>query len=374
MRIAHISDTHLGYRQYRLEEREDDFYNSFNQTIDKAIEERVDVIIHSGDLFNSPTPPVKALFLLKNVLDKIEGNIKIVTVLGDHDKPKRRSMIPHKIFNIPVLGADGKLEGIEVDGVLIAGISNMKEPFVEDLKEEMKRFDIMSRGYKRSIFVAHQGLKRFLPFEGAYELTEDDLPKTADYYAMGHIHARSLDRFENGWLAYGGSTEICSTTEINSWREKGKGMYIIDLTDDDAEVYPVNLDIRTQYEIDTNKELEDVKKVLEKIPLADNIKKPLFHINIIDESVNRKEIEKSLDELLKGKELWHRCNYQSAKERLYKNIEIQKSFDIKKIFNEYFKDDYLSDLAYDLYSELYLDNIEDAKETAHKYLLKRYGF
>ena len=29
MRVAHMSDTHLGYRQYNLDEREKDFYDVF---------------------------------------------------------------------------------------------------------------------------------------------------------------------------------------------------------------------------------------------------------------------------------------------------------------------------------------------------------
>lgn len=50
MKFAHLSDTHLGYRQYGLIEREDDFYNVFNEIVDKIIDERVDFVIHSGDL------------------------------------------------------------------------------------------------------------------------------------------------------------------------------------------------------------------------------------------------------------------------------------------------------------------------------------
>jgi len=117
--------------------------------------------------------------------------------------------------------------------------------------------------------------------------------------------------------------------------------------------------------------LERVKEVLKEIPIYNN-KKPLLHINIIDELANKREIEKSLNELLKDKIFWYRCIYRSAKER-DKSIEIKKSFDMKKIFDEYFKDNYLSGLAYDLYNELYLDNIDNAKDTARDYLAKRYG-
>jgi DNA repair exonuclease len=65
MRIAHISDTHLGHRQYNLDERESDIYEAFEQAVNKAIEERVDVLIHAGDLFDSPNPPIKALYVFR---------------------------------------------------------------------------------------------------------------------------------------------------------------------------------------------------------------------------------------------------------------------------------------------------------------------
>ena len=37
MRFAHLSDSHLGHRQYGLLERENDFYDVFARNIDKII-------------------------------------------------------------------------------------------------------------------------------------------------------------------------------------------------------------------------------------------------------------------------------------------------------------------------------------------------
>jgi len=104
LRIAHISDTHLGYRQYNLDDREQGFYDAFNEAIDKAIEERADVLVHSGDLFHSPKPPVKALYIFREAIKKLKGKIKFLTVLGEHDTPKRKAMIPHRLFDIHILG------------------------------------------------------------------------------------------------------------------------------------------------------------------------------------------------------------------------------------------------------------------------------
>ncbi|MEM3252505.1 MAG: metallophosphoesterase, partial [Thermoplasmata archaeon] len=71
----HISDTHLGYRQYMLGERETDFYDSFEKVIDLAREEHVDMIVHSGDIFETSRPPNQALKVFKDTLMRINGKI-----------------------------------------------------------------------------------------------------------------------------------------------------------------------------------------------------------------------------------------------------------------------------------------------------------
>ena len=97
MRIAHIADTHLGYRQYNIEERENDIYDAFCEAIEIALKERAEVLILAGDTFDSATPPVKALHDFKEALRKINGRMEVLTVLGDHDMPRRRGMPPHKL-------------------------------------------------------------------------------------------------------------------------------------------------------------------------------------------------------------------------------------------------------------------------------------
>ncbi|MGH9910766.1 MAG: metallophosphoesterase, partial [Nitrososphaerales archaeon] len=56
MLIAHISDLHLGYSQFNLEEREEDIYDAFDQAINISIKEGVKLVILAGDLFHMPKP------------------------------------------------------------------------------------------------------------------------------------------------------------------------------------------------------------------------------------------------------------------------------------------------------------------------------
>ncbi len=57
MLFSHISDTHLGLQQYGLEEREQDVYDSFNQSINISIKDHVDFVIFAGDIFHTPNHP-----------------------------------------------------------------------------------------------------------------------------------------------------------------------------------------------------------------------------------------------------------------------------------------------------------------------------
>ncbi|WP_054838336.1 DNA repair exonuclease [Sulfuracidifex metallicus] len=90
MQLLHISDTHLGKRQYGLEERESDVYETFSNLIDLAIEERVKAVIHTGDLFDQPNPPNNAIYhALTEIKRLTEKGIMFLNIPGDHDTPKR---------------------------------------------------------------------------------------------------------------------------------------------------------------------------------------------------------------------------------------------------------------------------------------------
>ena len=86
MQFVHMADTHLGYRQYGLSERENDFLNVFNEAIDEVVNERPDFIIHSGDLFEYSRPPTKALLTAQNGISRLKNEkIPMYAIAGNHD-------------------------------------------------------------------------------------------------------------------------------------------------------------------------------------------------------------------------------------------------------------------------------------------------
>lgn len=377
MRIAHISDTHLGYRQYNLEERENDIYEAFNQVIEKVLEERVNVVIHSGDLFDSYRPPIKALKIFKEAVKKLsDSKIKIISVLGDHDTPKRRGLPPHSLFDeVKVLGI-GKLEWIEVNEVLIAGISNLRGRGIELLKTELRKFDSIASKYKKSILIAHQGIDRYLPFEEAYELKEDDLPRKATYYAFGHIHSRILTKFGRGYLAYAGSIEIMRRDEIESWNKMGKGFFIVDFERDEPEVHRINIDIRPQYKIEVDLTRNRLEDILLKHISSNCEKAPILHIFISGKNVNVQQVIRKLNILLRGKVLKYNILFRdliSPQQATPLRSSEGSSINLRVLISEYLrkhgiKDQKYVNLALDLYEHLSEGELKQAKEIIKNFL------
>ena len=375
MRIAHISDTHLGYRQYNLDERENDIYNAFNEVVDRILEERVDIVIHSGDLFDSYRPPIKALKVFKEALGKLKGRVrKILAVLGDHDIPKRRGLPPHSLFDeVKVLGI-GKLEWMEIDGVLVAGISNLRGRGIELLKSELSKFDRLAEKYRKSVLIAHQGVKRYFPFE--YELEEDDLPRKATYYAFGHIHSRTLVRFGGGFFAYAGSIEIMRRDEIESWMKKGKGFYIVDLERDEPEIHTINVDVRPQYRVEVDLSKTTLEKALAKYVIQTYSRLPVLHITVSGKSIVAQTVLRRLSSILKNKVLKYTVTFREAasldQAGSSETFETQ-NIGLKELLREYLekhgiKDEKYVSLALELHKNLSEGDVEGAKKVVEEFL------
>lgn len=89
LRLAHISDTHLGKRQYGSEIRKQDYLDAFEESIDRCIELDVTAIIHTGDLFDDPNPDIQTLDETMRVLEKLEDSgIEFYGIVGNHERKR----------------------------------------------------------------------------------------------------------------------------------------------------------------------------------------------------------------------------------------------------------------------------------------------
>lgn len=90
MKIFHIADLHLGktVQNYSLIEDHRYVLQQFIRAID---EERPDVVIIAGDVYDRANPAVEAVHLLDDFLNEIVGkrNVPVLAIAGNHDSATR---------------------------------------------------------------------------------------------------------------------------------------------------------------------------------------------------------------------------------------------------------------------------------------------
>src|SRR5260370_5346983 len=92
--FIHVVDTHLGYEQYGVRERFNDFSRAFWDIMQDAVNREVDFVIIAGDLFNKRA--IDALTLIHAIegLKKLkEKGIPVIAIEGNHDRSYYRDGI-----------------------------------------------------------------------------------------------------------------------------------------------------------------------------------------------------------------------------------------------------------------------------------------
>lgn len=90
MRILHTSDWHLGRIFHGVHLTEDQAY-MLEQLGALIKDQKIDVLLVAGDIFDRSVPPVEAVNLLDEFLSKVLIDYKIPTIMisGNHDSPDR---------------------------------------------------------------------------------------------------------------------------------------------------------------------------------------------------------------------------------------------------------------------------------------------
>jgi len=337
MQFLHISDTHLGKRQYGQDFREQDLYEVFNQLIEIAIKEHVDAVIHTGDLFDVNDPPNRAEYEAVKSLKKLkEHSIPFIVIAGDHDSPKRAySQYPQRLleeFDLIKFLYSNNIK-YNIGDVHIYGISHVPNLASESLKQ---RLSSLKPEGKKSMLLLHQGLREILPYEGAYQIEIGDLPKDFSYYALGHFHTRRVTKLDGGRiLEVAGSPDIIREEEIEGYEKYGKGATLIDFSKESPEIQKINVEIRKQFveEIDTTKLDDEIKRVSTKLQQFKE-PKPILHIVLKGISLPRDHLNKKLEYLKQFASLL-RIYKDETKNQQEKDIEIPNDTRIDNLIIEY---------------------------------------
>jgi len=238
MKFAHLADCHIG--SWRDPKLKDIATIAFNKAIYKCIEENVDFILISGDLFNTSLPRIDNLKTVVGTFKKLnDKNIPVYIIPGSHDySPSGKTMLDvleqAGLFINVVKGEeiDGKLKlnftidkktGAKITGMLGKRYSLEKEYYKNLILDNLEQ----EEGYK--IFMFHSGIDELKPGDMQNIITQplSLLPKNFNYYAGGHVHIVKDTIIEGyGTIAYPGPLFPNSFSELEKL-ETG-GFYIMD--------------------------------------------------------------------------------------------------------------------------------------------------
>lgn len=301
MLISHISDLHLGYAQFGLEEREEDVYRAFHEAIDVSIKEGVRLVVLAGDLFHNPRPCGKAIITLGNALKKLKDRqIPAAFILGEHDISRLRDVpFAHIYSNLGLVKKLKHDEPFIVENCAVFGADKERRSNIDSLIEKLRHAEQVAKQHSgKKILVLHQGLTDFNKFAG--EINSTDLPPGFNYYALGHYHDHQEKRFEflGGPLAYPGSIDLTPSEGI---KEVEKGFIISDISGDEPSTHWIALHSRRQQfsaQISYKGIAGGVDKVVEKAKTKTlGNKKPIARIEVAGSEMDSKVIAEQLTRL-----------------------------------------------------------------------------
>ncbi|MFX0179664.1 MAG: exonuclease SbcCD subunit D [Candidatus Hodarchaeota archaeon] len=199
VKFAHLADCHLG--AWRNEKLNNMGYKAFETAINKIIEEKVDFVIISGDLFDVSNPKVEVIDLAVKGLKKLrDWEIPTYGVMGSHDfSPSNKSMlrplITAGLFNNVSQGEkleDNLILNFTLDtktNIKLTGLRARKRSLeIQDYKLLDKKNLEDEKGIK--IFILHTMLNELKPieFKDMLSAPKSLLPSNFHYYAGGHLH------------------------------------------------------------------------------------------------------------------------------------------------------------------------------------------
>jgi DNA repair exonuclease SbcCD nuclease subunit len=248
MRIAVISDPHLGYA-YDPRSENDSFEN-FEEAINYGLD--CDLILIPGDIFDSRAPSTPVLnwaikilrkCLLKksnlNLLDtdkklheiskRVINALPIIALHGNHERRSKGQInVIEALENAGLLiYLDRNFIVFEKDGIKVAihGMSSVPERYAKSFLKEWNPQPIKNC---INILMLHQSIYPYVfsPIEPP-SLNLEDLPKGFDFIIDGHVHVYSEEKINGTNFVIPGST-ITTQLEENEAKVE-KGIYLIEI-------------------------------------------------------------------------------------------------------------------------------------------------
>ncbi len=242
MKIAHLADLHLGFRQFAvvapngMNQREADVQLACSRAIDGVLEARPDLILIAGDVFHSVRPPNGAILFLFRQLQRLRTalpSVPIVIISGDHDTPRSSdaaSILGLYRDGLGIAVVQAGIERVRLPGVTVTAVPKPWAGKIEGVDPEPGVANVL---------LLH-GEARGVP--GQQVKLEAICCRSWDYVALGHYHVCHA-LAPRVW--YSGSLDYTSTDPWAELREQaerglsGKGWLLADTATGAVEFRPI---------------------------------------------------------------------------------------------------------------------------------------
>lgn len=223
LRLLHTADVHLGARHADLGEgasalRERQFA-AFSASVDLALEERVDLFLVAGDLFDSNTQPRRSVERVAAELARLaRGRVRTVLVPGTHDVYDRASV--YRAHDLPALA--GARPGDDLVTLLTPERQWVHLPacdvvvhgpvFPTKRAPHSPLRDIAAAGappatWRIGLLHAAVAIPGRTDHDEVVVTPAEIVASGLDYLALGHWHAAQVWRDEGVTWAYAGAPE-----------------------------------------------------------------------------------------------------------------------------------------------------------------------
>ena len=349
MKIIHFSDLHIGYTRYSkgidletgLDNRIVDFLNTFDELVNYALEENIDLVIFAGDAYKDRNPSqTHQKEFAKRLLKLTKANIPVALVVGNHDMPGNKGRATaldiFPTMNVDNITVIDKLQlyelktksGIQIQilgmpwirkGSLISRLSNIKKDItIEDLNKQI--IQTLDNSLEKEISKINKSIpcifSGHLTVMEAKTSTETLMSIGADYMfpaqffarpefeyvALGHVHKDQV-LIESPPIIYSGSLERVDFGEKNDI----KRFYVIEIEPKKSQgnrlvsykKVPVSARNFREYIINIPKETEFPVNIIEEELKSNDIKDSIARITIEStrehyESINDPKIQSIL--------------------------------------------------------------------------------
>jgi len=260
MKIAIVSDTHLGYARFE----KDAFVQAERALLDAS--EKADIILFAGDVFDVKIPKLETLDEAISIFKRIK--VPVFAIHGNHERRTKDQMNPAKLLAsagvLRYIHNTSTIYGHEGEKIQILGIGNVPDEYADEaIKNCMKRFVPENGVFK--ILLIHQTIRDLIP-HGKNELSFESLETLGfDLIVNGHIHGKEIRM--NGKFIIPGSTVI---TQLKKEETEQKGYFIFDTKTMQSDFIPIECRLFFFEEIEVkdaspNEMLDSVKKKIEEL-------------------------------------------------------------------------------------------------------------